>query len=237
LILNDVSECIQVLTDLLASKRENHFAERMSAYMKYKFVYFGLMADARKSIQKTWLSYIKKEKSHKDYWLIIEALWEKEEREFQYIAIDWMNSWKKEELKILSTEKFEWLITQKSWWDSVDALASNVVGKYYAYYPEQKAQMIKEFRHSENMWLERTTLIFQLKYKSSTNFQLLKELILQFQYKNEFFIQKAIGWSLRQHARIDAQNVENTLKELQIKGLALREAQKHFEKYGINKIV
>jgi 3-methyladenine DNA glycosylase AlkD len=235
--LSVVFSQIQILHDRLEAKRDDYFAERMSAYMKNKFEYFGLMAEDRKVIQKTWLKEVVQVVSQEYYWELLQALWDKEEREFQYIAIDWINTWKKDQLQLLSTEKLEWLITQKSWWDSVDALATNVVGIFYTHFPAEKLQMIEDFRYSENLWLERSTLIFQLKYKSSTNFDLLIDLIQQFQHRKEFFIQKAIGWSLRQHARIDAQGVKKTLEQLQIKGLALREAQKHFDKYGLSKIV
>jgi 3-methyladenine DNA glycosylase AlkD len=235
--LNPVSQQIQILSDRLAAKRDDHFAGRMSAYMKNRFVYFGIMAEDRKAIQKVWLSEMKTNIAKNEYWDLLVALWDKDEREFQYIGIDWLNSWKKEELQLLDTAKFEWLLTQKSWWDSVDALASNVVGKYYKHFPEQKAQMVDDFRTSENLWLERTTLIFQLKYKETIDMNLLESLIIQYQRYNEFFIQKAIGWSLRQHAKIDALAVKNIVEKHNIQGLAKREALKHFDNYGISKSV
>ena len=79
------------------------------------------------------------------------------------------------------------------------------------------------------MWLNRTCLIFQLKYKEKLDFELLTSLIEEFQWNQEFFIQKAIGWSLRQHSKLDPESVKAYLETSELKGLALREASKYLE--------
>jgi 3-methyladenine DNA glycosylase AlkD len=77
------------------------------------------------------------------------------------------------------------------------------------------------------MWLRRSCLIFQLRYKSETNFTLLKGLIFEFTHDKEFFIQKAIGWSLREYAKTNPESVRDFVEESGIQGLAKREALKH----------
>ena len=154
-------------------------------------------------------------------------LWQKEQREFHYVAMDFMAKWKDNDILLEDYNFIEFLLTNHSWWDSVDTLASNYLGRYLRVFPEQREVVIKSWRKSENMWLRRSCLIFQLRYKSQTNFELLKSLIFEFMHEKEFFIQKAIGWSLREYAKTNPVSVRNFVEESGIQGLAKREALKH----------
>jgi 3-methyladenine DNA glycosylase AlkD len=142
--------------------------------------------------------------------------------------MDFMAKWKDNDILLEDYNFIEFLLTNHSWWDSVDTLASNYLGRYLRLFPEQREVVIKSWRKSENMWLRRSCLIFQLRYKSQTNFELLKSLIFEFMHEKEFFIQKAIGWSLREYAKTNPVSVRNFVEESGIQGLAKREALKHF---------
>lgn len=199
----------------------------MSKYMKGHFSFFGIKAEKRKEIQHSWLKQILKESPSEFRWELLKELFNKEEREFQYVAIDWLNTWDKKEISASDSEGIKWLITNKSWWDSVDSIASNFLGKYCQLFPDAGSDLIEKWRFSDNLWLQRSCLIFQLKYKEKVNFTLLKSLIVQFQMDKEFFIQKAIGWSLRQYSKSDPEAVRKFVEEIQLKGLAKREAIKY----------
>jgi 3-methyladenine DNA glycosylase AlkD len=153
--------------------------------------------------------------------------WEKEEREMQLVAMDWLNAWPNEWILASDGNELKWLLTNKSWWDSVDTIATNYLGRFGRLHPETCAELVAEWRESENNWLHRSCLLFQLKYKEQLNFELLKNLILQFKSNSNFFIQKAIGWSLRQHAKTDPNAVRQFILESNIQGLAKREASKY----------
>ena len=214
--------------ELEFEKNRNEFeAEGMSRYMKNRFTYFGVKKPTRALIQKDWFSIIPKDFTLQNKRELVLELWQKEQREFQYVAIDYMAKWKDKELLLEDYEFIEFLLTNQSWWDSVDALASNFLGRYLRLIPSQREIVIKSWRKSENMWLRRSCLIFQLRYKSQTNFELLKSLVLDFKHENEFFIQKAIGWSLREYAKTNPVSVRNFVEESGIQGLAKREALKH----------
>ena len=144
--------------------------------------------------------------------------------------MDFMARWKDKEMCLEDSNFIEFLLTNHSWWDSVDTLASNYLSRYLRVFPNQKEVIINSWRKSENMWLRRSCLIFQLRYKSETNFNLLKGLILEFRHEKEFFIQKAIGWSLREYAKTNPKAVKEFVEESQIQGLAKREALKHIIK-------
>ena len=214
--------------ELEFEKNRNEFeAEGMSRYMKNRFTYFGIKKPKRAVIQKQWFSIIPKYFTQENKRELVLELWQKEEREFHYVAIDFMAKWKDKELVSEDSEFIEFLLTNHSWWDSVDALASNYLGRYLRVFPKQREIVIKSWRKSENRWLRRSCLIFQLRYKSQTNFELLKSLILEFKDEKEFFIQKAIGWSLREYAKTNPVSVRNFVEESGIQGLAKREALKH----------
>ena len=214
--------------ELEFEKNRNEFeAEGMSRYMKNRFTYFGIKKPKRAVIQKQWFSIIPKDFTQEHKRELVLELWQKEEREFHYVAMDFMAKWKDKELVSEDSEFIEFLLTNHSWWDSVDALASNYLGRYLRVFPKQREIVIKSWRKSENRWLRRSCLIFQLRYKSQTNFELLKSLILEFKDEKEFFIQKAIGWSLREYAKTNPVSVRNFVEESGIQGLAKREALKH----------
>jgi 3-methyladenine DNA glycosylase AlkD len=199
----------------------------MSKYMKGRFPFYGIKAIERKLLQKEWFKSLPPDLSNEDRRNVIKELWLKENRELHYVAIDWMNGWNKKFISSEDKDLLKWLITNNSWWDSVDSIASNYLGKYIAKYPDVGFELIEEWRNDKNMWLNRSCLIFQLKYGASSDFDLMKSLIRQYQPAKEFFIQKAIGWSLRQYSKFRPEHVREFVHEIQLKGLALKEASKY----------
>lgn len=216
---------IEWLVNEMKAAEQPSKAANMSAYLKNKFECLGVKAPIRNEIQSRWFNRLKGQEF--DPWDLAYNLWDRKEREFQYIAIDYL---KKLPLKKYQKDdylKFEELIVTKSWWETVDSLASSPVGKYFKAYSEMIDPVITRWRNSENMWLNRTTLIFQLKYKHELDFELLKGLIIQFMPVKEFFIQKAIGWSLRQHSKADPEAVKEFVKHIELSTVAKREAYKY----------
>jgi 3-methyladenine DNA glycosylase AlkD len=123
-------------------------------------------------------------------------------------------------------EKIETLITTHSWWDSVDSLNS-VVGHMCIMYPELKERVISRWSCSENHWLVRVAIIFQLKYKNQTDVELLSKVILENRNTNEFFINKAVGWILREYAKTNKEWVREFLQNNELSKLSIREAGKY----------
>jgi 3-methyladenine DNA glycosylase AlkD len=208
-------------------KHQNaELAVAMSAYMRHQFHFLGIPKPIRSKLEKLILQSSKTwsiTTIHK----ISNMLWSCKSREFQYTALEllWINRklWNTDTLKCL-----EYFILHKSWWDTVDILASKLIGWYMLQQP--KAVVLarhKLWLSSNNMWLQRTCLIFQLKYKDKTNFTLLKTTIMTLKDHPDFFIQKAIGWSLRQYAKTHPVNVITFCKSINLNGLAKREALKH----------
>jgi 3-methyladenine DNA glycosylase AlkD len=160
---------------------------------------------------------------------IVRELWVLPEREYQYVANGLIGKMEKQ-LPAEFIETFEYLLVTKSWWDTVDTLAGGPLGVYFKRYPKVKKTYLAKWRKSENFWLRRACILFQLNYKQDTDFGLLREIICENLGSKEFFINKAIGWSLRQYTRIDPQGVRDFVAATPLHPLSAREALKWLEK-------
>jgi 3-methyladenine DNA glycosylase AlkD len=158
---------------------------------------------------------------------LIQLLWEEEHRECQLVALEWMMKWNPKEFIASDIELFEWLIITKSWWDTVDGIAPNVVGKFARMFPEQMKETLNRWESHDSFWIRRACLIFQLRYRNDTDLALLQYFIGRFKPEREFFIQKAIGWSLREVSKWNPTWVAEVVQTEQLTGLAKREASKY----------
>jgi 3-methyladenine DNA glycosylase AlkD len=222
-----IKEYISRLTDSLDLIKDSHRAVAMKQYMRNKFDFIGVMSVPRKEMFLAWKKELPTNMGREERWELIYELWEKEEREYHYVAMDWLNSWKMTDIFENDAEHLKFLISNKSWWDTVDLLSSNVLGKYGQKFPTNMLNVIEEWSEEKSFWLHRATIIFQLRYKKNTDLKILSTQINRFQLNKEFFIQKAIGWSLREFAKTDSKWVINFVEKNGISGLAKREALKH----------
>ncbi|GIN86072.1 hypothetical protein J6TS2_24580 [Heyndrickxia sporothermodurans] len=214
---------VKIIEDELKKKKNKEEAVLMEKYMKNHFTFFGVRAPIAQAIFKH--SVAEQEVTPSELKDIIYYFWDKDEREYQMIAILFLNKYKKW-LKEEDIELIEYCITNKSWWDSVDTIASNALGHYMKVYP-QNIQKIKEiWLASNNIWLQRSILLFQLKYKKDTDPSILFNSILYLKDSKEFFIQKAIGWALREYSKTDSQAVIQFVESTDLANLSKREALK-----------
>ena len=219
-----MKELVDELRERFAEKASKENAKQMSRYMKNHFPFFGIKTPLRREIVKE--SGILKEPFSE---ALVLSLWEEPEREFQMVAADYIvHNLKK--LEKPHIDLMEQLITTKSWWDSVDSLASKPVGKIVADYPELIPERLEKWVVSENLWLRRTAIIFQLKYKAETDENLLYRYIILNADSKEFFIQKAIGWALREYSKTNPESVRNFIETSKLAPLSVREGGKHLPK-------
>lgn len=115
------------------------------------------------------------------------------------------------------------------WWDITDVLAPKILGPYFLKFPKQKEYFINRWLKSEHIWLQRLCILYQLDYKSQMDTQELTRIINQLSYSKEFFIQKAIGWILRQYARTNPAWVRAFVQHHSLSALSKREALKHLK--------
>lgn len=219
------------VSDLEADLRLNanrEVAIPMENYMKNNFTFLGIKTDERRAIFK------RNCEKHKDeiksnFRAISWELFTKKEREFHQCAIDLIIKEIKKKYVIDDIQLIEKMLITHSWWDSVDTLAKYLLGNYLLQFPEKKLEVIESFSNSKNMWLNRSAIIFQLDYKANTDFDLLKSECEKHKYSNEFFIQKAIGWALRDYSRFNPSGVTNYVNSTNLKPLSQREALRNIK--------
>ena len=215
---------IKPIAALLEEYADKENAVGAKAYMRNQFEFFGLKAALRRSLIK---EYLKEGLPPGDQLQkIITELWQLPQREFQYFGITLIaahkKQWNAEFIPLL-----EFMITHKSWWDAVDGIASEITGPYFNRYPELIIKTTGSWNASENYWLQRSSLLFQLKYKQKTDIQLLSKYILRHTSSKEFFIQKAIGWVLREYSKTNPDWVIHFVDQHQLAALSKREALKY----------
>jgi len=217
------------LTDLTQVFRENASADNagpMEAYMKHHFQFYGIKAPLRKQITKQIWSQHKTEVKNNAREIGLTLL-QQQQREFHYAAMEILEKelrgkFIKEDINLI-----EKTLTTDSWWDTVDFLAKYLLGNYLSQFPEETETVVTRFSDSENMWLNRSAILFQLGYKSKTDVALLFALCEKHSGSGEFFIQKAIGWALREYAKTDPKAVIKFVSETTLKPLSKREALKN----------
>lgn len=218
-------EFVQQLTNELQANADANRAPGAKAYMKNQFEFFGLPMNDRRRICKRLI---------KEYPVaitgelnkVVKQLWLLPQREYQYCAIELLTNNKKlwnEQIIHL----FEYCITHKSWWDTVDFIAAECTGPYFKLYPTKVSTVTAAWNTSDNIWLQRSSLLFQLKYKHATNVELLSGYILHLTGSREFFVQKAIGWILREYAKTNPTWVQQFVQQHTLSPLSRREALKH----------
>ncbi len=206
-------------------------AIQMGKYMRNLFPFFGIKAPLRTNIYREF-----KNKNgifpklYKDK--IVRWCWQAPQREYQYFAMEFLKkSSKNEPQEVIAL--YEYMIVNKSWWDTVDFIAANLLGTYFIAYPEMTTRTTQRWMESGNIWLQRSCLLFQLKYKAQTDTELLHNFILQLSTSKEFFIRKAIGWVLREYSKTNPNFVVNYVNNNSIAALSKKEALLWMNKKGI----
>lgn len=159
---------------------------------------------------------------------IVKALWAKPQREYQYFAQELVFKYAKQ-LKEGDIELLEYMVIHKSWWETVDFIAVKLMGKYFQLFPDQKAAFVEKWINAGNIWLQRSALLFQLKYKKAVDVELLSSTIQALSGTKEFFLNKAIGWVLREYSRTNQEWVRAFVSSTSLSSLSKREALRLIE--------
>ncbi|MFB6466307.1 DNA alkylation repair protein [Cytobacillus sp. Hz8] len=218
-------EPIDAIRLLLEAHQNESNAIPMGNYMKNHFPFLGIKKPEREKLVKQFFkeSEILKQPLDFDF---IQELWKKDEREYQYTALDYLEKSLKK-LKKDNLPFLEKLITTKSWWDTVDIIAPKLIGKLAQDYPEIIEEVINGWAVSENFWLIRAAILFQLKWKDRTNEKLLYHYIEKNASTKEFFIQKAMGWALREYSKTNPDSVKQFIEGHALPKLTIREGRKY----------
>ena len=209
--------------EMIQHKNEEQ-AQKISKYMLNKFEYIGIKTPERREIFKNFFKeYKNKEKID---WEFVNKCWENKYREFHYVAADYLKNMK-DKLTIDDIPKLKQLVLEKSWWDTIDNLDMTIGA--LALKDSNVNKILLEWSLDENIWLRRIAIDHQLLRKEKTNAELLEKILKNNLGQAEFFINKAIGWALRDYSKTNPERVKNFIEENKEKmaKLSIKEASKY----------
>lgn len=199
-------------------------AVKMAAYMRNLFKFYGIPAPKRKPIYKEFLK-CEKAKKAVDFDLL-DKCYEDEHREFQYFVIDYLATMQKFLTydDVLHIKKY---VKTKPWWDTIDCLDGIIGG--VAFFDERINDLMLSWSTDQDFWVRRVAIDHQLGRRERTNTNLLEKILVNNLGSQEFFINKAIGWSLREYSKTNSEWVRNFIKTYEDKmdKLSIREASKY----------
>ena len=209
----------------LENNRNELLAESMGKYMRDKFNFLGIRGPKRTELFKKYFPTARKTKEID--WNFIETCWNKEEREFQYAVVYYLKAMQKF-LKKGDISKLKYLVVTKSWWDTVDLL-SKIIGDVVNRNKELKTLMLEWSKKESNIWLRRVAILHQLSFKENVDKLLLETILEDNLSDGEFFINKAIGWALRDYSKVNPEWVRKFIEKnrSEMANLSLREAMKY----------
>lgn len=212
------------LVKRLAPLRDRKRAIGAQAYMKDIAPFLGVATPERRATVKK-IAKSMKTPAEKELATTVRSLWKLDEREYQYAANDLLDIHISVAGKDFLADHVEYLIITKSWWDTVDGLGSVAVSPLTDMYGCEA--LIEQWNKSENMWLNRAAIQHQRGRRYETDIQLVLRYCHEHSESKEFFIVKAIGWALRDIARMNPREVREFLKNHPDLGrVAVREAER-----------
>lgn len=214
----------QDIKNLFDSHEDKENAVSMANYMKNQFDFYGIAAPERKALYKEFLRSEKKSK--KIDWAFLDCCYADNHREFQYLVYDYLFALK-QYLIFDDIPKIKKYILSKSWWDTIDFLCK-VIGDIGLRDIKVKALML-EWSLDDNIWIKRTSIEHQLAYKDKTDTGLLAQIIINSMGTDEFFVNKAIGWALREYSKTDLTWVKEFIDSHmnEMSNLSIKEAIKY----------
>jgi 3-methyladenine DNA glycosylase AlkD len=191
---------LERLTTAYGAAADPERAVGMRAYMKDVAPFLGLTTPVRRALFRPVVDGLPRP-AEADCTAIALRCWALPEREYQYFAVDYL----RRHVRVCSSAFLpvaRHLVTAAAWWDTVDLLAAHVVGALVTADPALAADM-DDWSGDGDRWLVRTALLHQLRFKERTDARRLFGYCLRQSGHPDFFVRKAIGWSLREYARTD----------------------------------
>lgn len=212
------------LLSVFLQHRDPLKADGMKAYMRGQFEFLGIATPLRRTLTKGHYAQAKK-LPHVD-WDFVDRCWDCKFRELQYVAVGYLQA-VTDQLSDRDIPALKNLVTRKSWWDTIDGL-DRVVGAIALKDP-QLNDVLLEWSQDPNMWVRRVAIDHQLPRKTRTDTELLARIIINNFGDKEFFINKAIGWALREYSKTDPQWVRDFIEQHRdnMAALSIREASKY----------
>ena len=202
----------------------------MQAYMKSTMPYHGVPAPLLREVCKKAFLDVQFATSQEWQTQVLSVWREARFREERYAAINLTGHRLCTRFQTpAAMMMYEEMIVTGAWWDYVDEIASRRVGPILADHPAPLRRKLLAWSRSKDLWKRRTSIICQLGFKAETDLELLYACIEPSLGSQEFFLQKAIGWALRQYAWTDGAEIRRYVRvnRGRLSALSCREALKN----------
>ncbi|NND13169.1 MAG: DNA alkylation repair protein [Acidimicrobiia bacterium] len=222
-----MGELADFVTTEFAALADPEAALHMAAYMKSEMPFWGIKSPQRVPVLRAVVKGFPPTDGDA-YRISVRELWDLPHREDKYAAIHYARAFKQHHTPAM-LDLFEWMVRDGAWWDFVDDIASNLVGATWLRFREEVSPIMDAWITDDDMWIRRSAILGQLKHRDALDEARLFRYCRDQASDTEFFIRKAIGWALRQHAYVNPDGVRAFLDEMgdRLSGLSRREAAKH----------
>ena len=222
-----VNEASIYVQSALAEQANPDKAAQMQAYMKTEMPFYGVQKPGLIPV----LRHVVKNfppSTRAEYERLVLALWRLPHREEKYIA-QRVAVKHRQFMVPASLSLYRRFVAEGAWWDFVDEASTHMVRELVLEFPLEVWPRVDTWIDADDMWLRRSAIICQVGAKERTDADRLFSFCEQRAFEKEFFIRKAIGWSLREYAKTDAAAVAAfaTSHREDLSGLSYREATKH----------
>lgn len=221
----------QLLKEKFDQQADPARAEQMERYMRNRFKFYGLQSKPRQALYHQEL--LAEKKAGQIDWTLLEQAWDDPHRELQYFVCDYLTALKKA-LVFEDMSRIEHFVRSKQWWDTIDALIKPI--SYLGLHDQRVEQLMLTWAADPDMWVRRTAIEHQLLRKDKTDPEMLAAIIEQNLNQSEFFINKAIGWALRDYSKTDPQWVRVFIENHrdQLSSLSIKEGSKYLKQFEQN---
>ena len=223
----DVDHVVDLVSQKLGAEADADKAGQMAAYMKTTMPMYGVQSQRRKQVLRDVVAQVPAP-NRTEYRQLVGALWELPHREEKYLAIAMARHYK-DHVVVSMLPLYRSMLEAGAWWDFVDEIAINLVGKLWADDPEAIGTHMDDWIEDDDLWIRRSAIIGQIKHKSETDTARLFRYCRLRAHETDFFIRKAIGWALREYAKTDPEAVRTFVAENadRLSGLSKREATRN----------
>lgn len=212
----ELNELIRLLED--HRNEENQVG--MVKYMRNQFPYLGIKTPQRRELVKEYMKELKVLSMEE-----VKTLYNKPEREFKYVAIGILTKFQKN-LSVENFDEIKELSLIEPWWDTIDSIGPLIYGPM-ALRDKEVKEKLRELIYADSIWLRRISILFQLKYKEKMDEKFLTEAILANSDTREFFLNKAIGWILREYSKTNPRFVREFIGNHKLSALSVKEGSKY----------
>ncbi|NQU05042.1 MAG: DNA alkylation repair protein [Calditrichaeota bacterium] len=202
-------------------------APAMQSYVKSELLFYGVKSPARKEIYKILFNKHGIADST-EYERIIRELWDAGYHEERYAAISFAVRYKKFHT-LEALQLYRMMIISGAWWDLVDGIACDLINPLLKKFQHEMKERLKQWIKDDDIWIRRTAILSQLRFKSDTDHKMLFDFCKQCLHEKSFWIRKAIGWALREYSKSEPDRVRMFVDENReaMSGLSLKEASKY----------